>query len=146
MPRRLLVVAVGVAFVAVAAVGFATQAGTAKTGSRLRVSIVLAHPTIHAGTTDPIAIVNDTGYWIGYGGCTVVSPRTSPRFKLPHGWVSCLANTPIAPHSRYRLLMTANEDPIAAEPPGRYWVWLAYWRRGRSAPEYTAHTKLTVVS
>jgi hypothetical protein len=124
MPRRLLAVAAVVAAVAIAAVVIATQRGSQPALGNVigrpmaGVSVVLAHATIHRGATDRAVVVNGSRYWLAYGGCAGLWPRTSPEFKLPPNTVGCLSYIPIAPHSRFPLPGVGLEDSIRAHGQG----------------------------
>jgi hypothetical protein len=148
--RRLAIaVVVGLCVVGCVVV-VAGAASKPRVSPNIRVSVVLARTTIPVGATDSIVVVNHSGSWLGYGGCTGLSPRTGARFKLPPNTAFCLADFPIAPHSRYRLsVSSAYQDPIPGAQPGEYWVWVPLWasahRRATNGPLHLAYTKLTVL-
>jgi hypothetical protein len=150
MPGRSVAVAVFAAAVAIAAIVIVTSIGS---GGTPDVSIVLVHPTIRPGTIDPVVVRNDSSDWLTYGSCGHIGvlPRTNAFFKPPSG-VQCLDAIEIRPHSGYRVRegpYGPYEEQIAAEPPGRYWVWFKFYaspnRLGTFEPEHVAYTPLTVV-
>lgn len=125
-------------------VALAVVAAVARNGRQAAgpVFLVLEHSTIHAQRDDAAVAVNDSGGAVGYACGLNVMARTTARFRPPPGAPVCSGrNIPIAAHSRHRV-----QPSLEPEPPGRYWVWLQYWRGGVGrGPLHTAYTKLTVV-
>lgn len=105
-------------------------------------SLVLAHATIRANSSDSVEAVNRTGYRVATTG-TGMMPRTSADFRLPQSqileWDG--PGDAVAPHSTQRLAETL----WPTYPPGKYWVWTAYEVGGNATTLY-AYTKLTIVA
>jgi hypothetical protein len=110
----------------------------------------MVHPTIRAGALDSAVVVNGTGRWINYGGCSGLLPRTGPSYHMQPGTVGCLGWSPIAPHSRYRIpnpvgaTMMRRKSGWFRASPGKYWMVFYYTFISRPGTPPTTSERLRV--
>jgi hypothetical protein len=136
--RWLLLAALTLTAAALAAIAITTQS---RSNRGLPIFLVLAHPTIGAGGSDTVVVLNNSNYRLNTGGAAM-SPRTTTGFSLGgHAVTWDDPRNGVAPHSRKRIL----EPSWPTYPPGKYWVWMAYEAGSSDATRY-AHTKLTILA
>ena len=134
---RWLVVAGTLLAVVIAAIAIADTESES-----LTVYLVLAHPTIHAGGSDSVVVVNKSDESLDTAG-VAMTPRTTVSFSahFPHVMAFDDPHNAVPPYSKRRIF----EPAWPTYPAGKYWVWMAYGTGSSDATLY-AYKKLTIVA